>query len=222
MEGEPGRTFGHRVHRSTFVSHHMASTLNVSQAAKLHPCLYDYDAFWPVHEHLKRHLVSTRDKYSYIDLDLVALNDAEAVARGESRPPPRKKRQTASKGRQRGPPRFLSPSPSPSAPIEFAIDVDQPSLQQPEPLPCGHSQPVVLHDLHHQAEGQVVHLSSPLKSVFQFPFAPNQQPQQSHERLTIGIGASQVYNNEFLITLRDGLTAKGRSLRSVGYVRSHK
>jgi hypothetical protein len=108
VEGESGGTVGYRVHRSAFACHHMASTLNVGQAAKLHPCLYDYDAFWPVHEHLKRHLVSTRDKYRYIDPDLVALNDAEAAARGESRPPPRKKRQTVSKWRQHDPPRLLN------------------------------------------------------------------------------------------------------------------
>jgi hypothetical protein len=144
----------------------MASTLNVGQAAKLHPCLYDYDAFWPVHEHLKRHLISTRDKYRYIDPDLVALNDAEAAARGESRPPPRKKRKTTSKGIQRGPPRFLSPSPSPSAPIDFAIDVDQ-----PEPLPSGHPQPSMLHDLYHQAEGGIFHSASTLQSLVQVPLA---------------------------------------------------
>jgi len=78
------------------------------QVANLRPCLYDYDGFWPVHDHLKRHLVSTRDKYSYIDPDLVTLYDAEAAARGEVRPPPRKKRRTVSKKYQCSAPR--SPS----------------------------------------------------------------------------------------------------------------
>jgi hypothetical protein len=198
------------MHRGAFVSHHIASPLNVGQAAKLHPCLYDYDAFWPVHEHLKRHLVSTRDKYRYIDPNLVALNDAEAAARGESRPPPRKKRQTVSKGKQRGPTPFLSPSPSPSAPIHFAIDV-----AQPEPLPSSHPQPAMLHDLYHQAEGEIFHLSSTLQPLVQVPPAHIRWPQQWHEGLAIGIGVSQVNNREFLLTLRDDLIAKGHSLRSV-------
>ena len=104
--------------------------MNLGQAAKLHPCLYDYDAFWPVHDHLKRHLVSTRDKYSYLDPELVALYDAEAAARGEVRPPLRKKRRTLSRNqRSASDPRSLSLSPSEHNDEYLAIDVDR----SPEP-----------------------------------------------------------------------------------------
>jgi len=85
----------------------------LGQAAKLHPCLYDYDAFWPVHDHLKRHLLSMRNKYKYVDPDLVGLYDAEAAARGDVQPPPRKKRQTVSKQSQP-----VNPASPPQSPLQ--------------------------------------------------------------------------------------------------------
>ena len=41
-----------------------------------------------------------RDKYSYVDPDLVALCNAEAAAGEEVRSPPRKKRHTANRNEQ--------------------------------------------------------------------------------------------------------------------------
>ena len=83
--------------------------LTLGQIAKLHPCLYDYDAFWSVHNHMKRYLLSMGDRYNYADPDLVHY-DAEAAARGEVRPLLRKKRHTSNENQERNVPR--SPSPS--------------------------------------------------------------------------------------------------------------
>ena len=72
-----------------------------------------------------------RDKYRYVDPDLEALYDAEAAARGEVRPPPRKKRHTANRNKEQSIPN----SPDPSAPGDFPIKVDRPPMppQQPQP-----------------------------------------------------------------------------------------
>ena len=150
-QGEELVTVCTEVRLSLLTSHHLPS-LNHGQAAKLHPCLYDYDAFWPVHDHLKRHLVSTRDKYSYLDPHLVALYDAEAAARGEVQPPPRKKRRTVSKN-QRAAPHSLSPSPSPSPPNDenLVIDVDQ----SPEPELLPNSRSPMSYNFHYQAKSPV-------------------------------------------------------------------
>jgi hypothetical protein len=149
-----------------FVPTPRPSALTLGQAAKLHPCLYDYDGFWPVHDHLKRHLVSTRNKYRYLDPDLVVLHDAEAAERGEPRPPPHKKRRAVSKKSHAVDP--PSPLLSPSAPNDLAIDMAESSasLQQPEPLPSGYPHPTAQRDLYHQPELPLVQRAIPQQAPF--------------------------------------------------------
>src|SRR5258708_26116917 len=99
-----------------------------------------------------------RDKYSYVDPDLVALYDAEAAARGEVRPLPRKKRHTSNKNQQRRVPGPPSPSSVPSTPGGLAVDVGHPSTppQQSHLQPCGHTQPSIQYESYHQAGLQSV------------------------------------------------------------------
>ena len=184
---------------------HSLSTLNLDQAAKLHPCLYDYDAFWPVHDHLKRHLVSTRDKYSYLDPDLVALYDAEAAARGEARPSPRKKRRTISKNDQCSAPRSPSLPPlSIPTPDDLTIDVDQ--FTGAELLSDGQSQPTTQHNLDHPTESPVHRaslqqslLQQSMLRIVQRPQQPRPQPPRG--RFSIAMGSPQAEGGESLMTL---------------------
>lgn len=146
-----------------------------------------------------------RDKYRYVDPDLEALYDAEAAARGEVRPPPRKKRHTVNRNKQQS----IPVSPGPSAPGDFPIEVDRPPMppQQPQPQPPG------LHatgsDLHHDA-------SSPPQTLFQVERAQNQDQLRLRpsERFTFEMGAAAP-NKEFLMTLCDRLNVKGHSVRDV-------
>ena len=168
----------------------------------MHPCFYDYDAFWPVHDQLKRHLLSMRDKYSYTDPDLVALYKAEAAARGD--PPSRKKRYTANRNRQHSVPSF--PCLPPSAPRDFAIDVGHPSMPPQQPQP----QPAMWPDWHHDTDLQI----QPLPQVPSTLIHPVHVQQHPSERFTFEMG-STTDNKKFLITLRDDLIAKGHSIRNV-------
>ena len=155
-----------------------------------------------MHDHLKRHLVSTRDKFSYLDPDLVALYDAEAAARGEVRPPTRKKRRTISKNDQCSTPRSPSPlSPSTSAPNDLIIDVDQ--LSEPELLPHGTSQITMRHNLDHHTDSPV-HQAALQQFLLQIEPDFVQRPQQRqkpHGRFEIEMGNPQEDNGEFLMTL---------------------
>jgi hypothetical protein len=187
------------------------SGLIFGQAAKLHPCLYDYDGFWPVHDHLKRHLVSTRNKYSYLDPDLVALHDAEAVEKGEPRPPRRKKRQIIGNQSSAAAPR--SPLPSLSAPDDLAIDMAESfaALQQQEPLPSGHPHPTAQRDLNHHTVFPLLQRAIPQQAPLHAAPAHVQHPQ----RFEIQMGNPQANSRGFLMSLYDKLVAEGHPLRHV-------
>ena len=149
-----------------------------------------------------------RDKYRYVDPDLEALYDAEAAARGEVRPPPRKKRHITNRNKQQS----IPVSPDPSAPGDFSIEVDQPSTppQQPQPQPSGHHQLARRSDLHHDAD-------LPPQPLFQVPRSRVEDQLRLYppERFTFEMGAAATPNKEFFITLCYGLKAKGHSVREV-------
>ena len=184
----------------------------------MHPCLHDYDAFWPVHDHLKQHLKSTKDKYNYIDPGLEALYEAEEAAKEMDDEQPRKKQRTAGKGRQHDTPRPPLRSLSPPVPVNCTVEVNQrPSLPRQPELQRG---------------GQLqlrTHLNSPPQADFQPSPRPRISPSQSlssaqpshagtqpaHKRFEIEMGTSQAGDRWFLMTLRSSLDAKGHLLRHV-------
>jgi hypothetical protein len=185
-----------------------------------------------VHDHLKRHLVSTRDKYSYVDPDLVVLYDAEASARGEVRPPLRKRRRTVNKDNQTSAPRSPPPSLSPPPFNDPAIDVAEPfvaHLQSTSIVPSVYNvgyarfaapaiEPRISPRI--RTPQPVDRISGP-QSPVQVGLAHVQHPQlpqRSHGRFEIEMGDSRMTNREFLMTLHDDLVAKGHQLRPVGNI----
>ena len=154
-----------------------------------------------------------RDKYCYVDPDLVALYDAEAAARGEVRPPPRKKRHTANRNKEQSFPSSPYSYSSPSTPRGFAI---KPSMtpQQPQPQPYGHPEPARWPALHHDPDLQL----RPLLQVPPTHHHPAHVRQNPPERFTFEMGSSTTDKKKFLITLRDDLMAKGHVVRDVSIV----
>jgi hypothetical protein len=151
-----------------------------------------------------------KGKYSYIDPDLDALYDAEAAARGEARPSPRKKRHTTDKDKQQSVP--SSPYLLPSTSRDFAIDPSLP-LQQPEPQPYGYPQPAMSSNVHYGAETRLQPLHQALPPVDQIQVRPHLP-----ERFTFDVGSITKNNKKFLITLCDDLIAKGHSIRLVSNI----
>jgi len=88
------------------------------------PCLYDCDAFWPVHNHLKRYLVSTRDKYSR-QVQLSRPGPSRPLRRGSSS----KRRGTAKEAAACDHDQCSVPR-SPSLPPQAESPIHRPSLQQ--------------------------------------------------------------------------------------------
>ena len=193
------------------------SPLKLGQAAELHPCLYDYDAFWPVHDHLKRHLVSTRDKYSYLDPELVPLYDAETAARGEVRPPPRHRRHALGKSKNPPPSAPRSPSPSPTPPHDCSNDLDQRVVStSPLPPPPQPEPPHPAHQVRPEVRPAGLERADPeLGPPAHVQHPPQQQLLHPRAEIEIGIGTQPEDTSEFLMTLYRDLVLKGHPLRRV-------